>query len=178
MGSKQRRKIKSKAFVSSSEDSSDSDTEKLKIADVWVHNTLQRSNALRASSSRQNFSAHLNVSIPTQTARRCQCLKFVKSYTVKPKLKLVRRIGIDNSIIVNQKLYRLVFCFATVFLCGLYILVPSIAIGGKMWKHSWVKRLVETFYLIEVSQLSIFTSISVRLKRLDNTQQSFEPNTL
>nr|XP_058951726.1 RNA polymerase-associated protein CTR9 homolog isoform X1 [Pocillopora verrucosa] len=34
LGSKQRQKIKSKAFVSSSEDSSDSDAEKLKIADV------------------------------------------------------------------------------------------------------------------------------------------------
>ena len=34
LGAKQRQKIKSKAFVSSSEDSSDSDTEKLKIADV------------------------------------------------------------------------------------------------------------------------------------------------
>ena len=33
LGAKQRMKIKSKAFVSSSEDSSDSETEKLKIAD-------------------------------------------------------------------------------------------------------------------------------------------------
>lgn len=34
LGSKQRMKVKSKAFVSSSEDSSDSEAEKLKIADM------------------------------------------------------------------------------------------------------------------------------------------------
>ena len=40
LGSKQKAKFKSKAFVSSSDDSSDSDADKLKIADVWVANQV------------------------------------------------------------------------------------------------------------------------------------------
>ena len=65
---------------------------------------------------------HCARAIPAKTAA-AKCLKFAKSFTLKPKVKkftekfsFVRRVCIANLIIIIHLLYRLVFWFTTAFL--------------------------------------------------------------
>ena len=68
----------------------------------------QRSNALRACSSRQN--CRLQMSYNWSSTLKPKVKKFTE------KLSLVRRICIDNLIIVIDQVYQLVFWFATALL--------------------------------------------------------------